>query len=284
MKKKVLFITIILVLICALTGCSSIAALIQNGVHGSGPHHIDVSDLQTSNMAAVVANNTVESCVRIRVEFMGTNQAALGSGFVITTDGYIVTNRHVVEDSAKIIKKIVVAFEDDTAFEAHLIRKHSQENKDIAVIKIDDASRGDKQFIPIKLDDTSQVYYGHETYTFGNPEGLGLIFSKLMVAAVDHKVKVNDSLIYDNVILLDGNVNHGNSGGVLLNILGNAIGLIYGRIESASSSVNNVYGLGCALGISDVIDFLDTIPECKTKYIKYVPESEVEPETEAAAA
>lgn len=268
MKKKIL-ISIILafVMVFTFTGCSTLAALIQQGA-GNSVVHIDIDNLETSNVAAVVASNTISSCVRVEVTF-SNNQGARGAGFIITNDGYVVTNRHVCvmyrngkdmpssfTDLPLGISSIKIVFADNSYYEADLIKFSSDKTKDIAVLKM--KGYGDKVFQPLTLDDTSQIYYGQDVFTFGNPEGLGLLFSHAFVASPAHKIKASEDTVYEDIILLDGNVNHGNSGGVLLNTLGNAIGLVYGRIESSDASVNNVYGIGCALAIKDVISFIDS--------------------------
>ncbi|MDE6189612.1 MAG: S1C family serine protease, partial [Clostridia bacterium] len=106
---------------------------------------------------------------------------------------------------------------------------------------------------------------GDTVYTMGNPENLGFIFSKLMVACPAAKLNESDDF---STILLDGNINHGNSGGPLIDVNSRVVGIIYARVEGASS---DTYGIGCAITANEITDFLD---ENKIVYSSYTPPTE----------
>ena len=286
MKRSLKILTIIVLILATLALCTSCSLLSnvlqQGGTVGGNVMHIEVDDLDTSNPAALVASNTISSCVRVIVTLQ--NSTVLnGAGFIITEDGYVVTNRHVVvryesksdlpqsvNDKRVEIKDIKIVFADNTYLEAEEKFFCSKAGKDVAILMI---KNGDAKFVPIELDQTSQVYYGQDAYTFGNPEGIGLLFAHATIASPALSFTSNGTEFKD-IIMIDSNVNHGNSGGVLLNSKGRAIGLVYGRIESESGSVNKTYGIGCVLPIKDVIaEINNSVYSSSIKFVEYKEEA-----------
>lgn len=286
-RKKISVLVTIVVLLLVCTSCSLLSTIggnstVGNTQVGGNISHLDLDDLDTSNPASVVASKTVSSCVRIIVT-LSSGTEMNGAGFIITTDGYIVTNRHVVvqyrsgndlpsglSDHRIAVTQIKAVFADNTYLEADEIMFSDNAAVDLAILKIKPSST---TFTPIELDASSQLYYGQDAYTFGNPEGIGLLFSHATISSPAHSFKSNGTDFKD-IIMLDSNVNHGNSGGVLLNSKGRAIGVVYGRIESTGSTttVNNTYGIGCALPIKEVISFINK--STYSSIIKYVQYSE----------
>ena len=155
---------------------------------------------------------------------------SLGSGIIITKNGYIVTNYHVVSGATKIIVKL----HDNRKFTAKLIG--SDPKTDIAVIKIDT-----KDLKPITITDSSKIRVGDIVLAIGNPFGLGETVTHGIVSALNRtSIGLND---YENFIQTDAAINPGNSGGALVDLKGRLIG-INSAIISRSGGNN---GIGFAI-------------------------------------
>src|SRR5574344_2043831 len=166
-------------------------------------------------------------------------QRSLGSGVIVTKDGYIVTNNHVVENADEIS---VTIGEDPTEYSAKLIGKDS--DSDIAVIKIDSS----KTLNPIKLGDSSSLLIGDVTFAIGNPFGVGNTVTMGIISALNkNRVGINR---YENYIQTDASINPGNSGGALVDSRGALIGI---NTAILSKSGGND-GIGFAIPVEMVKD------------------------------
>ena len=156
-----------------------------------------------------------------------TTAAAAGSGFVLTPDGFVATNYHVV-DNANSIK---VTMYDGTAYPAFLVGFDAEH--DFAVLKID--AEG---LQPVVLGDSDELYVGDEVMTIGNPLG-ELTFSLTVgaVSALDRQITFSDGVTND-VFQTDCAINAGNSGGPMFNSHGEVIGIATGRY--GGSGVDNI--------------------------------------------
>lgn len=262
-KKTIILMSILVVAILATTlcGCSFLGVYTTDRT----PYYIEIGKVEDSSTASIVANNNIMSCTRVISQYYN-GYASAGSGFVVTKDGYVVTNRHCVVNFAstntdttqnpteKPQKAIYyVVFADNTKLEATLVSYSKV--ADLALLKINtyiDLS-GKVEYQPVKLASESdgELYYGQKLYTIGNPEDMGLILTELMVSAP--AIKLNSSDSFDSIIL-DGNINHGNSGGVLLNSYGNVVGVVYARVEGTNE---DAYGIGCGIPLTALKEFLD---------------------------
>ncbi len=137
---------------------------------------------------------------------------SLGSGFFIRTEGYILTNLHVVDGS----KKITVITNDDKHYDAKLIGKDIP--SDLAVLKIDDK---ENKFKPVKFGDVDEARIGDIILAFGNPYGLGLSVSQGIISAKSRNIGIGEQ----QYIQTDAAINQGNSGGPLFNLDGEVIGV-----------------------------------------------------------
>ncbi len=166
--------------------------------------------------------------------------ASSGSGIIMTEDGYIVTNAHVVDGAAK----LEVVLSDGTTYDAKIVG--SDEKTDIAVVKVDESGMNYAQF-----GNSDQIKIGEFVLAIGNPgisgggENIELTGSVSfgIVSAVDRKIKVDNSTLY--CIQTDAAINPGNSGGALVNMYGQVIG-----INSAKIQVDGYEGLGFAIAIN----------------------------------
>jgi len=154
--------------------------------------------------------------------------AGQGSGMVIGKDGYILTNSHVIDEA----QQIEIVLDDGTKFPARLIGKDP--HTDIAVVKIDDP--GDYAFDPIEIGDSDSLRVGEFVIAIGSPFSLA---SSVTAGIVSQKGRSIGALPYEDFIQSDAAVNPGNSGGPLVDIDGNMVG-VNTMIQTAGYSQGSV--------------------------------------------
>jgi serine protease Do len=165
-------------------------------------------------------------------------QRSLGSGIVISKNGYIVTNNHVIENADEIT---VTIGNDTTEYTGKLIGKDA--DSDIAVIKIEA-----KDLKPIKFGESSSLKIGDVIFAVGNPFGIGSTVTQGIISALNkNKVGINR---YENYIQTDASINPGNSGGALVDSRGALIGINTAIISKSGG--NN--GIGFAIPVAMVKD------------------------------
>ena len=157
-------------------------------------------------------------------------QRSLGSGFIIDTDGHIVTNNHVIENADQIKVKLA----DEREFEAELVGRDP--NTDLALIRIKDAS----DLKPLKLGDSDALTVGSWVVAVGSPFGLEQTVTSGIVSA---KGRTLGSGPYDDFIQTDASINPGNSGGPLLNMNGEVVGI-------NTAIIANGQGIGFAIPVN----------------------------------
>jgi putative serine protease PepD len=175
---------------------------------------------------------------------------ATGSGFVVDSRGYIVTNAHVVDGASDIKVKIG----DGKALDATLVGK--DDSTDIALLKVDAGSK----LKPLALGDSERVEVGDPTYAIGNPYGLDRTLTTGVVSALQRQIQAPNGYTIDDVIQTDAALNPGNSGGPLLDQSGQVIG-VNSQIESSGSSsgqAGNV-GIGFAVPANTVKSVVDQL-------------------------
>lgn len=188
------------------------------------------------------------SCVSIICTFDKSSGYALGSGFVLSEDGYIATNHHVIEDA----DKITVQFYDGTEYEATLIGSDSV--TDLAVLRIE--AEG---LVPAELGDSSKVSVGEPVVAIGTPYDITLAgtMTSGVVSGLARDVECTDD--YGNVvktmtlIQTDASINPGNSGGPLFNINGQVIGI------NTLKLMDEYEGIGFSIPITDAIQVFETL-------------------------
>ena len=172
--------------------------------------------------------------------FFGPQEtSASGSGFVIDKAGHIITNFHVVEGA----REIQVNFSGNDRMDAKVIG--SDPSTDIAVLQIDAQARA---LTPLPLGDSDVVSVGDAVIAIGNPFSLERTVTAGIVSALQRRITAPDGFAIDEVIQTDAAINHGNSGGPLLNANGEVIG-VNAQIESETGG--NV-GIGFAIPINTV--------------------------------
>ncbi|WP_258360078.1 trypsin-like peptidase domain-containing protein [Moorella sulfitireducens] len=169
-------------------------------------------------------------------------QRGLGSGFIISQDGYILTNQHVI-DGAKQVKVTVVGY--DKPFNARVVGADA--TLDLAVLKID----AGKPLPYLTLGDASKVRVGEWAIAIGNPDGLDHTVTVGVISAKGRPIDVEDRH-YENLLQTDASINPGNSGGPLLNLKGEVIGI--------NTAVNaSAQGIGFAIPSSTVLPVLNDL-------------------------
>ena len=253
-----------LALVCALLGGAVGGGIVWGVGRSGGSTSVNVSSRQATEVAlkqvdgktemsdaevyAATVNSTVSINSTSTTNFYGhqVQSASAGSGFILTADGYIVTNHHVI-DGASTVK--VTLYNGDT-YDAAIIG--SDEDYDIAVLKIDASG-----LQPVTVGDSDKLNVGDHVLAIGNPLGeLTFSMSGGMVSCVNRAINVSGTPF--NMIQTDASINPGNSGGPLLNSYGEVVGIVSAKYSSDSSE-ESVEGLGFAIPINDVMSMIEDI-------------------------
>lgn len=209
-------------------------------------------EMSAAEIYATYVNSTVGITTETTTNYFGhtTTSAASGSGFILTADGYIVTNYHVIENA----QKIQVTTYDNTSYNALLVGY--DESNDIAVLKIEA-----ENLTPVVIGDSSNMNVGDDVVAIGNPLG-ELTFSLTggKVSALNREVTTSDGVTME-LIQTDCAINSGNSGGALFNMHGEVIGITNAKYSTSSSSEASIDNIGFAIPISNVIDIIESIIE-----------------------
>ena len=171
---------------------------------------------------------------------MKSSSAVSGSGFIISADGYIVTNYHVIEYAVQQKSPITVITYDGTKYTAAIVG--TEQSNDIAVLKIDATG-----LTPAVFGSSESLHVGDTVYAVGNPLGeLEFSMSTGHVSALDRVITTqeNESI---NMFQIDAAVNPGNSGGPVYNSLGQVVGVVTAKYKDSG-----VEGLGFAIPANDV--------------------------------
>ena len=215
-----------------------------------------------SDTSVYAANKILPSIVGIKVEYMvntplsifsnkqqATTATASGSGIIISDDGYILTNNHIVSTSSsesyyevsEATKVTVTLFNDETEYEAKIIGKDEQ--TDLAVIKIDKTGLAKAEFA-----DSDSIKVGEFAMAVGNPLGMQSSITCGVISAVNREVTDSDGKKF-TLIQTDAAINSGNSGGALVNSEGKVIG-----INTLKLSGTGIEGMGFAIPINSTTD------------------------------
>jgi len=206
----------------------------------------DSGELSVKDIAKLTANSVVEITTEsvVRGSMLGQYVAeGAGSGVIIASDGYIVTNNHVIENASKIMIKL----KNEEIYEATVVGRSSE--SDIAVLKIEAMG-----LQPAVLGDSGKLVVGDTAIVVGNPLGSGATVTDGIISAMDREIDLGDSVM--NLLQTNAAVNPGNSGGGLFNGKGELVGIVV-----AKSAGEDIEGIGFAIPINDI---KDTISEIKT--------------------
>lgn len=198
-----------------------------------------ISQITTLTLNSVVEISTEVSANNLMMEYLTTGK---GSGIIISKDGYILTNRHVIEGASQITVKLT----DGTSYTATIIGSDSK--LDIAILKIDATNLS-----PVTFGDSSILKVGELAVVIGNPLGnLGGTVTDGIISALEREITLGG--VSMNLIQTNAAINPGNSGGALFNNKAELVGIII-----AKSSGIDIEGLGFAIPINDVKDAIQEI-------------------------
>ena len=211
-----------------------------------GQTKMEPAEVYASTVNSVVSINTTASA-GINIFGQTVETASAGSGFIISPDGYIVTNYHVVKGATSVK---VTLYNGDT-YDAAVIGGDS--DYDVAIIKINAGG------LPaVTLGNSADVNVGDTVLAIGNPLGeLTFSMSQGIVSCCDRAINVDGTPF--NMIQVDASINPGNSGGPLVNLYGEVVGIVSAKYSSYSNTT--VEGLGFAIPISDVQAIITDIIE-----------------------
>lgn len=197
---------------------------------------------------SVVGINTISEVVKDT--FFGQQSGyveGIGSGSIVTEDGFIVTNSHVVSDGN--VNKINVVYSDGETQEAKLV--WNDQSLDLAIIKVDG-----KDLPAIELGDSDEMGVGDRVVAIGNPLGLELqsTVTSGIISGLNRTVSFNTGVSMDGLMQTDAAINSGNSGGALLNTNGDLIGI-------NTAKAGNSDGIGFAIPINIVKPVIEKVRE-----------------------
>lgn len=209
----------------------------------------DVKPTTTQEVAA----KTLDSVVEITTEsteydsFYGQYVSkGAGSGVIISADGYILTNNHVVEGATS----VKVRLTNEKSYDAKIIGKDS--TLDVALIKIEATD-----LKPVTFGDSSKLAVGQTAIAIGNPLGkLGGTVTDGIISALDREIELDGKTM--TLLQTNAAINPGNSGGGLFDSNGNLIGIVVAKSTSTSSGTS-VEGLGFAIPVNNILDILDDL-------------------------
>ena len=214
---------------------------------------VETGKLMTpAEVYAANVNSTVGITTSITTNFWGyqSTSAASGSGFIISDDGYILTNFHVIEDSSS----ISVSMYNGESYAATLVGY--DESNDIAVLKID--AEG---LAPVILGDSDNLNVGDSVVAIGNPLGeLTFTLTSGAISAKDREVTFSGNVTM-NLLQTDCAINSGNSGGALFNLYGEVIGVTNAKYSSSSGNEASIDNIGFAIPINSIMNIVESIIE-----------------------
>lgn len=243
---------------------NSVNANTSNTIETSNSGTVDFVSLNNySDTAIYAANKVLPSIVGITVEYtvksnfiQGLSQqaSAEGSGIIMSSDGYILTNNHIINSSDSSIyyevseaaKVYVYLYNDTTPYEAKIIG--TDEKTDLAVIKIDKDG-----LTPAELADSASVKIGEFAMAIGNPLGMQSSVTSGIISAVNRTVESSDGNTF-TLIQTDAAINAGNSGGALINSEGKVIG-----INTLKLSGTGIEGMGFSIPINDTLNIYNDL-------------------------
>lgn len=208
--------------------------------------------LTPAEVYAANVNSTVGITTSITTNYWGytSTSAASGSGFIITEDGYILTNYHVIEGA----NTVTVTLYDGTAYEAEVVGYDAA--NDLAVLKVEA-----EDLSPVVLGSSDKLLVGDEVVAIGNPLGeLTFSLTAGYVSALDREVTLSGGITMD-LIQTDCAINSGNSGGALFNLYGEVIGITNAKYSGSSSSGASIDNIGFAIPIDSVLNIVESIIE-----------------------
>ena len=206
----------------------------------------DADDGKTSTQ---IYKEVSPSIVSIIADDITIGAEASGSGVIMSEDGYVITNQHVVDGS----NKFTVLMNDGTQYEAELIGEDAK--TDLAVLRIDPK----EDLRPAEFGNSDKLAVGDRCYAIGSPGGVEYqnTFTGGYVSAINRDVTINDRVM--TLIQTDAAINPGSSGGALINKYGQVVGITSSKLSSSSMSEASFEGMGFAIPMSTVEEIVNEL-------------------------
>jgi S1-C subfamily serine protease len=232
-----------------LTTSRPATATVQSSSKGLTPEAIYQHD--GPGVVQITATSVTQSAPDPFNFFPSTPQTSksLGSGFVLDRAGHIITNFHVIQGA----QKVQVSFSGQDQLPATVVGK--DRSTDVAILKIDAHSRA---LTPLPLGNSDAVRVGDPVYAIGNPFGLTRTLTTGVVSAVQRQIFAPNGVPIDSAIQTDAAINHGNSGGPLIDVGGRVIG-VTSQIQTGSDQNQGNVGIGFAIPVNTVRDIAGQI-------------------------
>lgn len=281
-NKNLLFIAILLLIVCAtafcLVSCDLSSVLSPSNSDNNDNDSSSNNNSNTTN-GDVINNNyditvtteamglryavaeVVESVVKVTAVLKsGTRQATVsGSGSIISSDGLVLTNRHVVSSTGYTLQSITVTTMDanynETSYSAELVNFTGSFDLDMRILQIKKANG--KTFKPVSIAKSNSLKMGDTTFMLGNSASTGFTMSSAVVAHPKSTEFANSGLGFTQIVKINADVNHGNSGGGLFNLKGDLVGVVTYRKEGSTSSPSDmIQGIGYAIRTEDILPII----------------------------
>lgn len=232
-------------------GGSGDSMVVYKNPQGDSSQAVDSDELSVSDICEKVAASVVE----IETEFKNAYgffqyvNGGAGSGVIITDDGYIITNNHVIYDSSnnKAADTVTVRLSDGNEYKAEIVGRDA--DSDIALLKISPK----EALSAAVVGDSGSLRVGETVIAVGNPLGeLGGTVTKGIVSATNREISVDS--VKMNLIQIDAAINPGNSGGGMFNMKGELVGIV-----NAKSTGSDIDGLGFAIPVNDAMSVVEEL-------------------------
>ena len=212
----------------------------------SGNATLNLSQLYAQNVTCVVS---IKATAQTNSIFGVSESSVAGSGFIVSEDGYVITNAHVVADT----HDVSIVLSDGTTYPAEV--KGYDTTTDVAVLKADASG------LPTAtLGSSSEVAVGDMVAAIGNSLGtLGFTQTVGFVSGINREVTSSNTVL--NMIQTDAAINAGNSGGPLFNMQGEVIGITTAKYSGTTGSGASIEGIGFAIPIDDVLPIVNDLME-----------------------
>jgi len=240
--------------------------LIAVGVLPVKTERTTVADRANGGLTALqIFQKDAAGVVEVRARFStagnGTSSSSgqgLGSGFLVSNDGYIITNAHVITNDGLAADSVAVVFRNENGSSAGSTRVPADvvggdESTDVALLKIDPSKA--PALHPLTLGDSAGVLVGEPVVAIGNPLGLSFSLTSGIVSATNRNLQAPDGSVIPDGIQTDAAINSGNSGGPLIDSSGKVIGVNTQIITQSGGS----QGLGFAVPIATAVDVMDQL-------------------------
>ncbi len=215
--------------------------------HVSGGGYLSPAQVYANNVTAVVG--IANESTTYNVFGQASETASSGSGFIISSNGEILTNYHVIEGA----QSLTVTLYDGSEYPAQVIGYEAA--SDVALIKIDAEGLD-----PVTLGNSSDLYVGAEVAAIGNPLGeLTYSLNVGYISSMERSVNTDGTPI--NMMQIDVSINPGNSGGPLFDMKGNVVGINTAKYSGSTSGGTTIEGIGFAIPIDDVKLILEDLRE-----------------------